>query len=158
MEATCEEKAVLVGKVDELVKINNSKQQHQTTDSELLKLRDENLSLTTENNQLKIQKLQLGSGGANAKMEIQSLTMLLDDAKERNQALQDELTAQLANQRDLQSELNQVRSAVRSPDMKSTNQKLEQEVKDLRKVKELLERQMKELADSGRSMRHQITS
>ena len=157
MEATCEEKAVLVGKVDELVKINNSKQQHQTTDSELLKLRDENLSLTTENNQLKIQKLQLGSGGANAKMEIQSLTMLLDDAKERNQALQDELTAQLANQRDLQSELNQVRSAVRSPDMKSTNQKLEQEVKDLRKVKELLERQMKELADSGRSMRHQIT-
>ena len=114
MEATCEENAVLVGKVDELVKINNNSSKHkqqQTPDAELMKLRDENLSLTTENNQLKIQKLQLGSGSSTAKMEIQSLTMLLDDAKQRNQSLQDELTAQLTNQRNLQSELSQLRSA-----------------------------------------------
>ena len=140
--------------MEELVKVTEL--QHTLTGPELQKLRDENLVLTTENNKLKIEKLELD--GAGAKKDVQSLTTLLDETKQRNRILQDELTAQLTNQKELQSDLNQLRSAKKSHDSEAANHKLKQEVSDLKKVKELLERQLKELADSSKSMRSQLTS
>ena len=50
------EKERLQEKVDELIKVNEL--QHNLTSPELQQLRDENLALTSENNQLKIERLE----------------------------------------------------------------------------------------------------
>lgn len=113
--------------------------------------------MTTENNNLKIEKLALDGA---SKKDVASLTLILEETQHRNSVLRDELSAQLANQKELQAQLNQWWSTKRSPDPVSTYQKavekLEQEVFDLRKTKELLKRQFKELNDSNKSARQQL--
>jgi len=84
--ASVEENNLLQAKVGELVKVNELQQT--MTAPELQQLRDEVLSLTKENNQLKIEKLEQDSD----RKEVKSLTTSLDETKQRNKVLYRSLT------------------------------------------------------------------
>ena len=77
-KASMEKKNQLQVKIGELVKVNELQQT--MTAPELQQLRDEVLSLTKENSQLKIERLEQVSD----RKEIKSLTKTLDETKQRN--------------------------------------------------------------------------
>jgi len=139
------EKKRLQEKVDELIKVNEL--QHNLTSPELQQLRDENLALTSENNQLKIERLEQSPRNN----DFKTVSLRLGDCQQRNKKLQDELSAALTNQKRLQHEVEQWEESAG----KNTN--VDKELEDLKRVKDLLEKQLREVKESENSMKEQVT-
>lgn len=77
--------------------------------------------------------------------------MFSGDCQQRNKKLQDELSVALANQKRLQDEVERLEKSA------GTNINAEKELEDLKRVKGLLEKQLKEAKESENSMKEQVS-
>lgn len=151
-EATLDENATLQRKVEELINVNEFQQT--LTAPELQQLRDEVLQLTKENNKLKIEKLQYDG----VQKETNTLISALEESRHRSKALQDELLSHDSKVRLLQNKVNDqgVRLKVNDENVRHV-ERLENDLRDMKKLKELLERQLKELSNSVKDMKEQVS-